>query len=192
MPKRKLFDEKAEKNRNRVNLCRLRKKIKSVHSSKVQQRINSINEQQIGVHGHMNNHQSDITVKSPEKNSCFDATEFKDRLRLWASNHNISAEAINGLLAILIWAGFSFLPKDSRTLKKTPPKVPIDILSNGKLFYFGINACLIKVLTTALEHLDTFITLNFNFDGFPISKSSASQFWPILASIKGIFMQEND
>lgn len=186
MPKRKRFDEESEKNRNRVNLCRFRKKIKSHYHNTVQERINLISEQQAGIHGFkkIDNHQDDITEKLPEKDSCFDATEFKDRLRLWASNHNVSGEAINGLLTILIWAGFSFLPKDCRTLKKNPPKVSIDILTNGKLFYYGLKKCLIHVLTTAHEHIDS-ITLNFNFDGLPISKSSASQFWPILASVKG-------
>lgn len=182
MPKRKLSDEAAEKNRNRVRECRLRKKIKVNYNEKVQERLKSISSQQIKS---VNNHHDENTEKSPEKNCGFDAIGFQDRLRKWASNYNISGEALNGLLKILIWAGFTFLPKDSRTLKKTPPKVPIDILTNGKLFYYGISKCLVKVLATAQEYLDTIITLNFNFDGFPISNSSASQFWPILASIKG-------
>lgn len=182
MPKRKRFDEKSVRNRNSVRDHRLKKKIRSMYNEKVHQRIESITSaQQIR---YINKHHDDNPEKSHEENSCFDATEFQDKLRLWASNHRLSGEAINGLLAILIWAGFTFLPKDSRTLRKTPTMVPIDILTNGKLFYFGIGKCLAKVLATAHEHLDT-ITLNFNFDGFPVAKSSASQFWPILASIKG-------
>lgn len=184
MPKRKYFDEQSEKNCIRVREHRERKKIISNYQKNVQQQIESISKQQISIHGYTNKNHD--VIKSPEKDLSF-ATEFKDKLRLWASNHNISGEAINGLLVILIWAGFTFLPKDSRTLKKTPPKVPIDILSNGKLFYYGLGKCLVKVLASAYHHIDS-ITLNFNFDGFPVAKSSSSQFWPILAAIKGDFM----
>lgn len=194
MPKRKRFDEKSTKNRIRVQAHRLRKKIQLIHNTKVHQRIEAISEHQMGfanslfMNENHNDSSKNTAEKSPEKD--FNAAEFKTKLRLWATNYNISGEAINGLLAILIWAGFSFLPKDSRTLKKTPPKVPIDILTNGKLFYYGVGKCLENVSTAVHEHID-FITLNFNFDGFPISKSSSSQFWPILASIKGNYIYIN-
>lgn len=185
MPKISFFDDKSENNRRRVREHRNRKKVKALHEEKIQKRIKLISEQQTRA---TNSPHENIAGNSTEKNSGFDASEFQDKLRFWASRHNLSGDAINGLLVILIWAGFSFLPKDSRTFKKTPFNVPIDILTNGKLFYNGIGKCLENILAKAHEHLGTSITLDFNFDGFPISNSSASQFWPILASIRGIFM----
>lgn len=185
MAKVRLVDYKSEKNRGYVAKYRAKKKLKAVYEEKVQKRLKSLLEREpencIDSH-----HDVGTNVTMMSEQSCF-ATEFQHKLILWASNNRLSGDAINGLLIILIWAGFSFLPKDSRTLRKTPTVVPIEKLSNGKLFYHGIGKCIENTLAKAHEHISAMasITLNFNFDGCPISKSSASQFWPILASIKG-------
>lgn len=66
----------------------------------------------------------------------------------------------------------------------TPVKVPINILSKGKLWYHGIWKCVENALGNIQRSLT--ITLDFNIDGLPISKSSSKQFWPILMAIQGI------
>lgn len=182
MTKIRYFDEKSVKNRERVRNCRHRKKLKTIHNHQVYERMKIITNNQFNC-TEFDNHDSN-EKRSDGQTLDFDETaEIKDKLRIWIVNHRITQRAVNDLLLILICAGFSYLPKDCRTLLKTPTKVPIDILSNGKLFYQGVQKCLENAL--ARIQRDTIVTLDFNFDGFPISKSSANQFWPILASIRG-------
>lgn len=120
-----------------------------------------------------------------------DMSEFQSKLKCWATNHRISARAISELLKILIFAGFTFLPKDSRTFMKTPCNVQIQELSNGaRMWYNGIEKCLRNVLSNISR--DNSLTLNFSFDGIPVFKSSNLQFWPILMAIKGIIICQSN
>ncbi|XP_031625627.1 uncharacterized protein LOC116342258 [Contarinia nasturtii] len=120
------------------------------------------------------NNNSETSLSTP-----FDLTK---RLRFWALQHRITQAAINDLLSILILAGFTFLPQDSRTLMQTPNIVKIYALSAGKMWYHGIR----KSLQSIFSNLNCELTLriDFNFDGMPLFKSSKVQFWPILASIR--------
>lgn len=93
--------------------------------------------------------------------------EIKDKIRYWILHHRIAKTAVNDLLSILLSAGLSFLPRDSRTLMKTPINLPIDTLSNGKMWYCGIKKCLEHVLAGMQRNLA--VTLDFNFDGVPIA-----------------------
>lgn len=176
MAKIKLFDEKSVKNRNRVRKHRYNKYLKKVHNDKINERIEKLNFRKT-------NFDVDNPLEQREKSDSDDSNEFKNKLRIWALNHRITRAALNELLMILISVGFSFLPKDSRTLMATPVTVPIEIMTNGRMWYNGIQKCLESVLSKV--HREMKITLDFNVDGFPISKSSSKQFWPILASIQG-------
>ena len=73
------------------------------------------------------------------------------------------------------------VPKDSRTLLKTPRVVNVGNKFGGSYHYLGIQ----HGITTAIEHLDNCdkILLTVNIDGLPLSKSSKSQVWPILGSV---------
>lgn len=186
----KNFDRKSDMNRVRVRNFRQKQKIKLFHESRVQERIYSLlnidesssrTDTVNNVHVH---HGEDYGTHAygndnDEKNSCFE-----DKLKYWAVHHRISARAINDLLAILIFAGFSFLPKDSRTLMHTPSKLSIKTVSNGKMWYYGVQKCLKNVFSNLSRTIT--ITLDMNFDGFPVTRSSKYQFWPILAAIRGI------
>lgn len=182
----KYFNEKAEKNRIRVRRCRQKKKNRLNHQNQVYERMFS---------------KSDVLIEQCLSNECSenscsnvgvsngleDMITFETKLKCWATNHHISARAISDLLKILIFAGFTFLPKDSRTFMKTPSNVPIKVLSNGKMWYNGIEKCLKNVLSNISR--DVCITLDFNFDGIPVFKSSNLQFWPILMAIQGDFFR---
>lgn len=91
--------------------------------------------------------------------------------------------ALNDLLSLLITAGFCYLPKDSRTLMKTPTHVDIRNLSQGQMWYRGISLCLFQIF----QKLDSDISiyLDFNFDGVPLFESSSKCFWPIIGSVRG-------
>lgn len=177
-----LFDEKSVKNRNRVRKHRQYINMKKLHNEKINERMKK-NFQRMSFDlpidsDHLDSNQQHNQHDYDKQN------EFKDNLRIWALNHRITRTAVNDLLMILISAGFGFLPKDSRTFMATPVKVPIAILTNGKMWYNGIQKCLENVLKNVQHSMK--ITLDFNIDGMPISNSSSQQFWPILSAIRGI------
>lgn len=105
--------------------------------------------------------------------------------------HLLSQCAINELLSILR-VPFPQFPKDSRTLLQTPSSCSYEIISIFPGFYchLGIenglrrilnNSCIIEKLF--LDCTEIVLPICINIDGLPISKSSGSQFWPILIYI---------
>lgn len=105
-------------------------------------------------------------------------------LRSWAIQSYIKQRALSALLKILVCFGLKTLPRDSRTLLKTPRFVEIEKRAHGDFWYNGMSNCLENIfakLTTDMK-----IELNFNVDGIPLFKSSPITFWPILANIHGM------
>lgn len=107
--------------------------------------------------------------------------DLKQELKTWAINHTITHTGINDLLKILILAGFTFLPKDSRTLMETPKYVDIKPMGTGKFWYQGIRACMLNLFTKLRK--DMVLHLDFNFDGMQLFNSSKTEFWPMLCAI---------
>lgn len=171
MPAIRLYDERSMNNRARVRKYRNFRKLKSIHEQKISEKLNSYE------------FQDKIVGDGHDSNNVDKEFVVKDKLKYWSVHHRISKTALSDLLSILRYAGLVFLPKDGRTLMGTPIKVPIVQLSNGKLWYHGIRKCLENLLIGCDR--DIAITLDFNFDGLPISKSSNKQFWPILTSVRG-------
>ena len=114
--------------------------------------------------------------------------EFLIELREWAVD--VPREKINHLLRILAQSGrfaCGDLPKDARSLLRTPRSVAVVDNCGGQMVYFGIKR---GILQCASEITTTFpdsccLQLNFNIDGLPIQNSSRLQFWPILCAIHG-------
>lgn len=130
-------DRKSQQNRNRVRRYRRSKMLKARHEKYIHSQIyidaqNQVEEncenlfeesaesESIGGHIPYGDHEEDRT------------TLISDKLRYWALYHRISKTALSDLLSILKYSGFNFLPKDARTLLRTPVHVPISTLSNGK------------------------------------------------------------
>lgn len=112
----------------------------------------------------------------------------QSKLRNWASDYNVEKNALDNLLKILNSMGLD-VPKNHRTLQKTPVNVEINQIAGGEFWYHGLKNSLIKIFST-LDR-DISISLNFNVDGLPIFKSSNLAFWPILATIHGMFLVQN-
>lgn len=166
---------KAAKSRERSKQYRKRKRNKEQYESEVQARIDVRKCENVDELGSTEN-------SLEQKLELFEVAE---ELRLWAIKHHITHAAINDLMAILILAGLTFLPRNSKTLMKTPTQVDIVPLGNGKMWYFGIGVWLQKLLANCKR--DITIHLDFNFDGQPLFNSSTFQFWPILSTIRGNF-----
>ncbi|XP_055306815.1 uncharacterized protein LOC129571070 [Sitodiplosis mosellana] len=99
----------------------------------------------------------------------------------WVKSHGITTRAVNDLLRLMNKAGVAQLPKDYRTLMKTPKTMEIVEKAGGKYWYNGIERNLQLIFSKLNENIS--IKLNFNMDGLPVFKSSQCVFWPILSSI---------
>jgi len=104
-------------------------------------------------------------------------------------NHNIPHSTANELLKILRKHGHVELPGDVRVLVQTPRNASINIkcMGNGRYVHFGVASALKRSIEIYSKFIKTDeIKININIDGLPISKSSGSQLWPIMASIENI------
>ncbi|CAI6373446.1 unnamed protein product [Macrosiphum euphorbiae] len=113
------------------------------------------------------------------------------KLREWASEKYISANALTSLLHILTSSNpldLITLPKDARTLMKTPkqPLISKKIGDSGEYVHFGLEIGLrktfLKYSNSILKNVSSFKVF-INFDGVPIYKSSGGSLWSISCSI---------
>lgn len=172
------FDRNSVKNRARVRKHRYIKRAMAIHEQYIQDQmfIEENNRCDTTINGFS---LFDSCTNSDQRD---ESCELSDKLKHWCVDHRITAMAMNGLLSILRLAGLD-LPKDCRTFMGTPTNVPIRELSNGKMWFNGVQKSVEYTIGNISN--DMSITLDWNFDGFPTSKSSNNQFWPILASIRG-------
>jgi hypothetical protein len=115
------------------------------------------------------------------------------KLCAWAINEKIPLKSLSSLLKILRYHNkndFKSLPLDARTLLQTPRSTEIRKVHPGLYWHNGLKKCLLKYLTEinqlgndSNENSSNQLHLIINIDGLPISKSSNSQFWPILGII---------
>ena len=110
------------------------------------------------------------------------------QLAQWSIDNNVTHSALGSLLRVLKPYHPS-LPIDPRTLLKTPKTYAIkQIGQEGQYYHFGI-ASGIKELLSLLnrnEKPHSKLSMQVNFDGLPLFKSSCKEFWPILCSVKEI------
>lgn len=105
--------------------------------------------------------------------------------------HLLSQCATNELLTILR-VPFPQFPKNSRILLQTPTSCPYEIINiyPGFYCYLGIENGLHRILNSSfiienlfLDCTEIILSICININGLPISRSSGSQFWPILIYI---------
>lgn len=118
------------------------------------------------------------------ENEMKENTSIKNDLRKWALTHNIPHMAMKDLLAVLDKNGIEDLPKDPRTLLKTPRRVSIQEMGSGEYWHYGLAKSIQNAFGSIQEN--KFITLTFNMDGLQPKDSSNYQVWPILAQITEI------
>jgi len=113
------------------------------------------------------------------------STSICDKLCYWILQYKISHNGVDSLLSILRSEGIK-VPKDVRTLMKTPKTKEITNITNGSYIYLGLQNMLLPLLkiNNANIHItDKELKVGINIDGPPIARSSKSQLWPILISI---------
>ncbi|XP_036142749.1 uncharacterized protein LOC105834125 isoform X1 [Monomorium pharaonis] len=112
----------------------------------------------------------------------------REFLQTWSVENNITHVALTKLLKGLRVNGHTNLPSDARTLLETPTTTAITTINNSSstFFYHGLQKALKDHLRNNKplnKSLDNLITINLSIDGLPLSKSSKSQFWPLLGQI---------
>ena len=112
-------------------------------------------------------------VKTAELSNCGENKLAKD-LESWTIKHAISHTAVSELLSIL-HVHHPHLPKDARTLLKTPTtattKDCIKLVSGGSYYHFGLEACIQMCLqkVSQLSFIDIKkLNLQINCDGIPL------------------------
>jgi hypothetical protein len=98
----------------------------------------------------------------------------------WVVDAKLPRESCNALLGILRQHGCD-LPKDSRTLLKTPKNVLVEQKCGGQYIYLGLEKILQKA--TEMDANCDILFIQVNVDGLPLYKSSAAQLWPILCCV---------
>lgn len=115
----------------------------------------------------------------------------KLNLTTWGIEANIPRCHVNSLLKILKNdGGLQYLPSDWRTLAKANlrrGKLIFRQVPPGRYGHLGLaNGIILALLSMDVLNLPDSIELIINVDGLPVSKSSGSQFWPILGRIFGL------
>ena len=123
-------------------------------------------------------------VSTEDEESDPDNNDLCQDLAEWANHNKTSRDGLNSLLHIFRKYGHR-VPKDSRTLLKTPRHVEIMEKCGGHYIYLGIESGLLKILTQNIRQFanNDELLLDFNIDGIPLFKSCNTQFWPILCSL---------
>lgn len=109
--------------------------------------------------------------------------QFRKHMVQWAFQHNIPQVALKGLFTIINnYLGQPVMPKDPRTLLKTPQIVHISTIGvNQYYWHYGLQICLENLFSNVSKPLT--ISLNINMDGLPVYKSARDELWPILFNI---------
>lgn len=128
---------------------------------------------------------NDSTIIDPPNNYQDSMQDIiKQKLGKWSIDFNIPQNAVNALLKLLKSdANMTFLPKDCRTLLNSRSSTLLNIhdMVPGNYYHFGLATGIVRFASTF--PLEDIIRLAIGIDGLTLSKSSASQFWPILAYI---------
>ncbi|XP_053661775.1 uncharacterized protein LOC128710933, partial [Anopheles marshallii] len=111
----------------------------------------------------------------------FDDMSLIDCLRYLAVSHQLPRSTVNMMLAILRKKLNLDLPKDARTLVKTPTGVGkiVTPIPGDDFWYGGLK----PVLTQHLQNVNPGVTpfsLDVSIDGLPLHHSGPTELWPIL------------
>ncbi|CAH0549748.1 unnamed protein product [Brassicogethes aeneus] len=109
------------------------------------------------------------------------STELISNLNDWVLECNIALIHVTKLLKILKNHNLN-VPGDARTLLSTPRNLEVMNLDPGSYYHMNLKESVLKDLNSLPKDVDIPLTLklNVNVDGLPLTKSSGSQFWPIL------------
>lgn len=145
---------------------------------------NDNGEQSINVDCTTSEDEDSICERSSSTDSdelCEKVEVFRQNLKKWAIDKSITQTALKDLAVIINEYVSDSLPIDPRTILKTPRIIDIKKIEGGEYWHNGYTS--LKQILANWQDAPQEISLNINFDGLPIFKSSKHEFWPILCSI---------
>jgi len=101
----------------------------------------------------------------------------EDELRSWVLKFNVSHNNANCILRIIKSAGIN-VPKDIRTLMKTPTTHVISNIDQGSYIHLGLENIILPILKKydPLIYIpNKVLKIGINLDGLPLSRSSKSR-----------------
>lgn len=142
---------------------------------------------------------SDVECSDKNDDTLYNTTTKSDSglefiLASWAIRHNITHSALNDLLTNLTkYSEFKHLPKDSRTLLKTPTTTTvIKTIKGGVYHHFGIGREIENLVRYNKDSIPSTLLLKVGIDGLPITKNPPSQMWPILGYFSNLPIKKHD
>lgn len=118
-------------------------------------------------------------------------SKFKQALTAWALKFEIPLMVLTALLLIIRQFTNFILPRDARTLLRTPRNTEIrKMAAGGEYHHFGLKRAIESILNNPKFNRDS-VNLIINIDGLPISKSSTEALWPIMCSdfsVKNVYL----
>ena len=106
-----------------------------------------------------------------------------------AIKHGWSHRSVRDLLELLTKNGVKDLPRDPRTILKTPRHVQVRNLNGDRhqqYHHFGMQECLEDILLVWPKNVreGAVLNLQINVDGTAVNKSTGFSFWPILGILR--------
>lgn len=119
-------------------------------------------------------------------------TDLKTDIRNIVLEGKLTQKLSNKLLSVLRKHGHNELPKDRRTLLKTPrnTSLKLESVGEGQYYHFGLECCIKRLIETYCEEIPDSFRFNVSVDGLPLAKSSGKEFWPIMISFVCDFYTE--
>ena len=105
--------------------------------------------------------------------------DLMESLQVWCSKYDIKHTASDALLSILK-PYHPHLPKDTRTLKRTPKRTELKVLANGQYSHIGLRKGMLSKARKGIKQGCEELLLEFGIDGIPFYKSVTDDSWPIL------------
>lgn len=146
-------------------------------------------------YGHFNQPDNYRTNNTFDRSDSFDTNETdslntndyfmtnkQEKLASWAIAFKQTRASVNSLLKILR-EDEPLLPKDYRTLCRTPRKASFESMDEGFYYHLGLKRCLTAFFVSNDVPLNDVIYIDVNVDGVPVAKSSKACLWPILINI---------
>ncbi|CAH1103751.1 unnamed protein product [Psylliodes chrysocephalus] len=121
---------------------------------------------------------NDYTLKDQGNGDSYLTYDLKD----WTLECKLPQTHITKLLGVLRKYNIK-VPQDARTLMNTQRYVNTISVPPGNYSHLGIKTQILKLLAILPQdfQIPSCIKIVINVDGLPLSKSSGSQFWPIIA-----------
>ena len=110
-------------------------------------------------------------------------------IALLSIKYGWSHKSVSDLLALLTSNGVRNLPKDPRTILKTPRHVEVRLYRGDRhqqYYHFGMQECLEDIFRVWPQNVQEGVVLNLqiNIDGTAVNKSTGFSFWPILGILR--------